>query len=264
MTSDSKGMDEKCKGENAVRISAAIITLNEESRLRRCLESIRWMDEIVVVDSGSTDKTCEIAREFGCKVIHRDFDDYGTQKNFTNDQCSGVWIFSIDADEVVPEELKQEILATIARSDSSDMYMVPRRNIYFGKYVPHVFANDEPVRLFKRGKARFEGIVHEKLSGGSEGRLHSQLLHYSCETFSEWVGKHRKYVRLNMKKEYTAGKRFSLLRLLFGAFAVFSFRYIKLQGWKDGLSGFRVALEMAGSSIMGEWQLYRLAREPRA
>ncbi len=244
----------------AMRLSVVLITFNEASRVQRCLDSVRWADEIVVVDSGSTDQTLDHARPFAARTFTRPFDDFASQKNHAVAQASHDWIFSIDADEVMTEALRKEIEALLAGAPVQDRYSVPRENIYFGRSVRHVLGRDEPVRLFKKSVCRFEGLVHEKVVGGSLGQLKSPLLHHSCATYPEWVAKHRTYVRMEAQKRFAEGRRFSWAHCLLSPAKVFLFRFFGLQGWKDGLAGWRVALEMAGSTVRMEKELRRCAR----
>ena len=221
----------------------------------RCLDSVRWADEIVVVDSGSTDRTAELARRFTPHVFSRALDRFDAQKNYGAAQATGDWILSIDADEVVSEALKSEIQALLSRAPEEDSFAIPRHNIYFGRPVPHVMGKDEPIRLFKKEIARFEGSVHEKITGRKTGRLKAPLMHFSCESRREWVEKHRRYVRMDAERQFEAGRRFSWSRFLFSPARVFALRYVGLQGWKDGGAGLAIAWEMAVSTARLELML---------
>lgn len=241
------------------KVSVVIVALNEEARITKCLDSVKWADEIIVVDSGSRDHTRNIARQYTAEVFQREFDDYATQKNFGADQASYNWIFSIDADEVVTPQLEAEIQNTLLSAIKEDMYSIPRQNIYFGHPIRYVFGKDRPVRLYRRDKARFAGSVHEKVIGGMEGQLHSLLIHYSCNSYREWVSKHRHYIRLSAAEEYRKGRRFSLYRCIFSPLRVLLFRSFILQGWRDGWPGLRIAFEMAISSALFHIELRRLS-----
>ena len=137
------------------RLSVAIITLNEERNLAECLASVAFADEIVVVDGGSQDGTCEIARAAGARVIDApDWPGFGIQKNRALDACSGDWVLSIDADERVPQVLRDEILATLA-NPACDVYEMPRSSYYCGRFMRHSgWWPDYVTRLFRRGRAR--------------------------------------------------------------------------------------------------------------
>ncbi|MFH0878590.1 MAG: glycosyltransferase family 2 protein [Lentisphaerota bacterium] len=240
-------------------LSVVLITLNEASRIRRCLESVSWADEIIVVDSGSTDQTCELARAFTRHVFTRTFDDYSSQKNFGIEQAKGGWVLSLDADEVVASPLRLEMEAVLQRKSPEDCFHIPRRNIYFGHPVPHVMGYDEPVRLFMR-ECRFSGTVHEKIAGKHPGHLNAPLFHFSCETFGEWVEKHRAYTRMDAARHYRRGRRFQWRHMLLSPWRVLWLRLFRLQGWKDGWPGAAISIEMAKSTVLFEQELLRLTR----
>jgi len=224
------------------KISAVIITLNEESRLTRCLDSINWMDEIIVIDSGSSDKTCELAGNYSKSIFYREFDDYASQKNYGASRALNNWIFSIDADEVMSNELRDEIKKTLSAGPDKDLYTVPRRNIYFGHDVTHVLGKDEPVRLYKKDTAGYYGIVHEKVKGGPAGRLTSFLIHHSCDSYGDWLSKKSKYTKLDAIRQFKSGRRFRLSRFL----------------CSPGLAGLGIALGMAFYTFKLELELRRL------
>ena len=133
----------------ATRLSVVLITCNEEHCITRCLDSVRWADEIIVVDGGSTDRTVDLVKRYTQRVFTRTLDRFDAQRNYGNAQATGDWIFSIDADEVMSEELKAEIQAALSRAPEEDSFTVPIHNIYFTQPVPHVMGKMEPVRLFK-------------------------------------------------------------------------------------------------------------------
>ncbi len=248
------------RSKSSEKISAVVITLNEERRLANCLDSVKWMDEIIVVDSGSTDGTYGIARKYTEQVFYRQFDNYAYQKNYGADKASHDWIFSIDADEVMSSELRRELKQLLTARPAWGSYGVHRHNIYFAHTVRHVFGVDEPVRLYRRSQAHFEGAVHEKISGPAPGSLKSPLIHYSCESFLEWVHKHRHYTRLHAEKEFFNGRRFSFMKLILSPFRVFWLRAVVLQGWRDGWAGLAIAGEMSLSAALFQLELRKLDR----
>ncbi|MFH1665268.1 MAG: glycosyltransferase family 2 protein, partial [Candidatus Omnitrophota bacterium] len=143
-------------------ISAVIIVRNEVKNIEACVASVSWADEVVVVDSGSTDATRDLAMRSGAKVFEREFDDFAAQKNFGIEKAAGEWILFIDADERVSRPLAGEILRAVAAGEHQGYY-IPRTNIIFGremKYGGH--RGDKHLRLFRKDAARFEGIIHEK------------------------------------------------------------------------------------------------------
>jgi len=241
-------------------ISATIIVQNEASRIERCLTSVQWMDDIVVVDSGSTDATCEIAKRYTDHVRHHNFDNFSAQKNYAADQARYDWIFSIDADEEITPELAGEIQQVITNNEARSCYAVPRDNIYFGHPVNRVMGFDAPIRLYRKSTSQFVGPVHEKVEGAEAGILENKLRHYSCEHYREWQTKHRTYLRMDAKRQFAAGRRCSLAHMLFSPLRVFLLRYIMFQGFKDGTAGFLIACEMAASTARYEGYLIRLGK----
>jgi len=179
-------------------LSVAMIAMNEEANLPRTLESVRWADEIVVVDSGSTDRTLEIAQSFGAKTSFHAFGGHGEQKNVALDLCTSDWILLLDADEVLTPELQAEIQALLGRTGQAGerepefgAYWIPRLNLYFGRWVRHGgFYPDHKLRLFKRGAARLsEGVGPHATPqfAGAKGTLKGDLLHYAYPTMAIYL-----------------------------------------------------------------------------
>jgi glycosyltransferase involved in cell wall biosynthesis len=164
-------------------LSIAIIAMNEEANLPRTLESVKWADEIIVVDSGSRDRTIEIAQSFGAKTSYHAFGGHGEQKNVALDLCTSEWILLLDADEVLTSELQKETCDLLAGEPEFDAYWVPRLNLYFGKWIRHGgFYPDRKLRLFKRGVARLnEGVGPHSTPqfSGPKGKLRADMLHYA-------------------------------------------------------------------------------------
>ena len=168
-----------------------MIAMNEEANLPRTLESVKWADEIVVVDSGSRDRTIEIAQSFGAKAIYHQFGGHGEQKNVALDLCTREWTLLLDADEVLTPELQREIQELLAGEPRYDAYWIPRLNLYFGKWVRHGgFYPDRKLRLFKRGVARLsEGVGPHSTPqfAGPKGKLKGDMLHYAYPTMSIYL-----------------------------------------------------------------------------
>ena len=161
-----------------VKLSAVVITLNEEKNLPRCLKSVKnIVDEIIVVDSGSKDKTIEVAKKFGAKVYLRKFDNFANQKNFATLKASGDWILSLDADEKISSKLADEIHSLISKGllKNFDAYSIPRKNIIFGKFIKYTRWQpelDRHIWLWKRSKGSWVGDVHEEVKvEGNIGKL---------------------------------------------------------------------------------------------
>ena len=192
------------------RLSACLITLNEEENLPRALTSLAGIaDEIVVVDCGSKDRTGDVAREFGAKVITKAWTNFAEQKNAAVAAASNDWILSLDADEELSPELRDAMLAWKKKEPDYAVYEFARRAWYVGGWVHHSgWYPDRQRRLFRRSAACFSGIVHESLQfKGEAGRLSGDLLHYTIRSFSEHEEKVERYTTLAAQQMYAAGKR---------------------------------------------------------
>ena len=172
------------------RITATVITLNEEKRLAACLESLAWADAVIVVDSGSTDRTTSIAKEHGAQVHFHAWEGFSPQKNFAISLATGDWVLHLDADERVTPELREEIQKVVAAADPAiDGFYLPRLNHWLGHPIRHSgWYPDHTLRLFRRGRARCEGIAHERfIVDGRTELLRSPLVHYSYSSVREHV-----------------------------------------------------------------------------
>jgi glycosyltransferase involved in cell wall biosynthesis len=226
------------------RISVAVVALNEEDRLRACLESVVWADELVVVDAGSSDKTVTIAREFTDRVLFRAWDGYGTQKNFALGQCQGDWILSLDADERVSEALREEIGAVLEGGSAQAGFYLPRRNLFQGRWVRHGgLYPDWQLRLFRRGRGAFvERAVHESVRvDGPTGRLRAPLIHESYRSVADAVARLNRYSDLAAADLVAAGRGGSLLDLLGRPVWRFVSMYVLRAGVLDGRRGLVLA-----------------------
>jgi len=226
------------------RLSVALITLNEEERLRACLESVVWADEIVVVDAGSSDKTVAIAREFTDRVVFHGWQGYGAQKNVAIGHCTGDWILSLDADERVTEALRKEIVAVVGAPASAAGYRLPRRNVFQGRWVRHGgLYPDWQVRLFRRGRGRFaERAVHESVAvDGETGRLRAPLVHESYRSVADAVARLNRYSDLAAADLAARGRGGSAVDLLLRPLWRFVSMYVLRAGFLDGWRGLVLA-----------------------
>lgn len=221
-----------------MKLSAVIIARNEEKNIGDCLKSVSFCDEKVVVDSGSTDETIAVAQSAGAKVFRRAFDDFASQKNFAMQQASGDWLLFIDADERVSPELAGEIRQELADA-RADGYRLPRKNNLFGRWMRHgSHRGDRPLRLVRKGKAVFDGIVHESLRlEGREGGLNAPLLHYSTQTVDAYRKKLDLYTTLEARALKERGVRVSLAELWLRPSAVFLKQTLWQAGLLDGRQG---------------------------
>jgi glycosyltransferase involved in cell wall biosynthesis len=233
------------------RVSACIITLNEEENLPRALASLKEIaDEIVVVDSGSTDRTAEVARTGGAVFFERAWTNYADQKNYAAECASNDWIFSMDADEQLSSPLQTSLLAWKKHTAEHSVYEVSRKTFYLGAWIEHSgwYPNFQR-RLYRRDAAEFSGIVHESLRfAGKPGRLSGDLLHYTVRSFDEHKAKVEIYTTLAAQQMFAEGKRKWRGALWFAAPWSWFQNFILRGGFMDGYRGGLIA-QMAARSV---------------
>jgi len=247
------------------KLSAAIITKNEEKNITDCLKSIAFADEIVVIDSGSTDKTVEIARDFGCRVFVEEWKGDGPQKNSAIDKCSHEWVLIVDADERVPWETKDEIRRLIDKSDSADAYSFPRKNYFHGRWIKHCgWWPDRIIRLVKKSKGRYKSITHGIWSAnGAPAKTHVPIEHYSFSCYSDML-KIMEDRSSDMAKElFEAGKSVYISTPFFHGISMFVKIFLLKLGFLDGLDGFVIAATRAGGSFLKYAKLLELQRKKK-
>ncbi|MGK0290152.1 MAG: glycosyltransferase involved in cell wall biosynthesis [bacterium] len=232
-----------------IKISAAVITYNEEKNLADCLQSLRWCDEIVVVDSLSEDRTCEIAREFGAKIIDQKFLGHVKQKQLALEACENNWVISLDADERVSEELKNSIFQLFEKTKEENLlnaYTVSRRSYHLGRWIMHgSWYPDRNIRVVNRNHVRWGGIdPHDRLetTSGETGNLTGDLDHYVFRDLTHNVQQNNLFSGISASILYNEGKKPSFLKLLFKPFGKFLETYIIKRGFLDGLPGFIIAV----------------------
>ena len=227
-----------------MKISATIVTLNEERNLARALESLMVVDEIVVVDSGSIDRTVEIARGYGARVIAHDWPGYAAQKNFAAASAAHDWILAIDADEALSELLQAEIMELRATQPSVSGIQFPRRAQYLGGWIHHSgWYPDTKIRLYDRRRGRWVGdYVHESVQiDGAAGSLAGNLLHFTCDSLDEHRRTMERYTTLAASELRVRGQRSSALRTALSPPATFLKTYLLQQGFRDGYRGYVIA-----------------------
>jgi glycosyltransferase involved in cell wall biosynthesis len=227
-----------------VKISATIITYNEGRNLPRAIESLRCADEIVVIDSGSTDRTIEIAQKLGARVVETVWRGYANQKNFASEQAAYDWILSLDADESLSEALEAEIWRLKKSGPQCDAYTMPRMARYLGRWIRHSgWYPDRKVRLYDRRKATWVGaFVHESVKvRGRIGHLESNLLHFTCSSLSEHLRTMDRYTTLAAEQMLASGERPTWTRLIFTPPWTFLQTYFLKLGFLDGLEGLAIA-----------------------
>lgn len=235
-----------------MRLSVIIITKDEAQNIAPCLSSVQFADEIIVVDSGSTDGTVAIARMAGATVIETaDWPGFGPQKNRALAAATGDWVFSIDADERVTPALREEMLRTIA-APRFTAYRVPRLTSYLGRYIRHSgWYPGYVVRLFRRGTAQFTPkLVHESVAvdPAQTGALTEPLIHHSYRTDGDFLRKMEQYTELGAEQSFRAGKRSTMSGAIGRAVASFVKSYVIKRGFLDGRAGLMVAIGAAETS----------------
>jgi glycosyltransferase involved in cell wall biosynthesis len=232
-----------------MKITATIITLNEAENIREACQSVAWADEILVVDSESTDATRELAAEYGARVLLNAWPGFSAQKQFAVDAASHDWIFSLDADERVSPELQASINALRATDESrlADGYRVARRAFYMGRWIRGGgWYPDYQLRLFKRKRGRWrERLIHESVSmdeGAQVETLRGDLLHYSMrDTDHHRQMIEERYAPLGAQQMYREGKRSSRLKIAAAGPLAFVRSLILKGGWRDGRAGLTIA-----------------------
>ena len=241
-------------------LSVIIIAKNEQLNIRHCLESVRWADELIVLDSGSTDDTVAIAREFTDKVFSTDWQGYGIQKQRALDHATGHWVLNLDADESVDEQLKQQIIHVMA-SKKYDACRIPIQMYFCDKPLRFSSSPSRHVRLFKREGARYsEDIVHEKIvlpENARIGQLVAPIEHHSFQDLSHALYKINRYSSYSAKIRLKKNSNASMCKTLTSSTWMFLRCYFLQRGFLDGREGFLFALLNAqGSFYRGIKQLY--------
>ena len=250
-----------------MKISATVITLNEEENLAAALESLTFADEIIVVDSESTDRTVEIARRFTDNVITQKFLGYAAQKNIAAEQASHDWVFNLDADERISPELAREIEA-LKKADAVSIaaYEMPRKVFYLGRWIRHAgWYPDYKVRLYNRKQAAWQGdYVHESVkTDGQVAKLRGDLLHYTVRSASEHHLRIDGYTTLSAQEAFARGKRASFASIALAPLATFIKTYIFKLGFLDGIPGLAIAYFAAQYVFLKNLKLWDMRRKDR-
>jgi len=225
-------------------LTATVITLNEAANIEACLDSVAFADEVIVVDSGSTDGTADLARAKGARVIARDWPGYAAQKNFAASQATHDWILSVDADERVTPELAREIERTVAAAPSTAGYRVPRVTFHLGRWIRTTdWYPDWQLRLYHRSRASWPPkLVHESVrANGEVGRLAAELQHYAYRDIAHHYATMERYTSLSAEEMFANGRPASILHLAVHPAAAFLRNYILKRGFLDGAAGFTIS-----------------------
>src|ERR1035437_3058796 len=244
-----------------MKISAAVVTFNEESNLERCLKSLDFCDEIVIVDSKSTDKTVSIARKHTKNIFSRDFTGFSDIKNFALDRCKNPWILSIDADEEISSALKEKIKEIAAVNGALDGYYIKRSDFFLGRQIGHCGCDrDYQLRLFKKSKGRFDGKpVHESVKiNGATGKINEIIYHYSYPNSLVYFNKMNRYTSMQADEKR---KGMLVFRILFAPFLKFFRMYFLKAGFLDGFQGFVLSVYSGFSEFVKFAKMLERARE---
>ncbi len=245
-------------------LTVITITRDEERNIADCLESVRWADQIVVVDSGSKDRTVELARRHTSDVYGIVWEGYGHARNFALDHAAGPWILWLDADERVTPELAEEIQELVKRDEKEcSGYLVARRAYFLGKWIKHCgWYPSRVVRLFRKGRGRFsETRVHERLElQGNVGILRHDLLHFTDPDLRQYLTKLNKYTTLAAQDMAANGKAFGLWDLLVRPPFLFVKMYFLRLGFLDGIHGFVLSVLSSAYVFSKYAKLWELTR----
>jgi glycosyltransferase involved in cell wall biosynthesis len=229
------------------KVSAYIITKNVEKHIKQCIESLKWADEIVIIDDFSSDKTAEIAKSEGAKVIEHKFEYFGAQRNFALTQLSYDWVLCLDSDERISEKLKEEILAQLKDTPNADIFLAPRKSMFINKWIMHSgwYPDYRHPILFNRKKAVYKDqLVHEDIlyTGNKKAYFKGDILHYSYDSIKQFIKKSDQYSDLSAKQMFERGKKAKLHNFIINPINMFIKMFIIRRGFLDGLTGFVLAL----------------------
>jgi glycosyltransferase involved in cell wall biosynthesis len=248
-------------------LSVAIITLNEERNIARCVASVSWADEIVVVDAGSVDTTRDIARRHGARVVEMPWPGFVAQKNNAADAARHLWILSLDADEWLPPQAEDEIRASL-EAPTHAAFALRRESAFSGGFLPHTWSPDRQVRLYRKDLARFAGgHVHESVRVDpphTVGRLASPLFHLTHRNVHEQVERLNRYSTLSSRSAYESGRKAGAVRMIAGPIAAFLKMYVLKRGAQDGMRGLIAAVNHAHYVFLKSAKLWDRTRRPEA
>ncbi len=244
------------------RISAMVLTHNAERRLADCLSSLQWVDEIIVLDDGSTDRTLDIARQFHANIHTRPFDSFSAQRNAALAYCTGAWVLVLDADEWVTPELQEEIRQLLSREVAELAFRLPRNNLFFGRWMRSCgWYPDYVQRLFRRESVCYSGLVHEGVSvSGKVGKLNQAICHDSYAGLENYLEKLNRYTTLAAQEMHASGRRASAWDLLAQPAYDFCKYYLLKQGFRDGVEGFVVSALSSMYTLVKYTKLYYLGK----
>jgi glycosyltransferase involved in cell wall biosynthesis len=253
-------------------LSVAIVAMDEEANIGRTLASVRWADEIVLVDSGSQDRTCDIARDYGAKVIIEPWRGYVAQKQYAIELCTKDWVLLLDADEEISPELAKEIREALSAPGDANAFWVPRKNLFLGRWIRHGgFFPDSKLRLFRNGMGFVTGHdPHDRceLKPDVPKRTHqfkNAMVHYTYPTLSYYIGHMNRYSSLGAELAVATGHRsFSIGDIVVRPLATFFYNYVVRLGFLDGREGLLLHLNHAVYVLWKYAKAWELARSGKS
>lgn len=227
-----------------VKVSVIVLTFNEERNIKKCLESILWADEIIIVDSFSTDGTLDICKQYPTRIFQKKFHGYASQRNFGIKKSTGDWILMLDADEEVTPELASEIKEIVQQDNVINGYHILRNNFTFGKLLQHgVNCPDYPLRLFRSGKVKYIKEIHEiPIVDGKIGYLKNAISHKSYTTISEYLSKMNFFTDIEANEMIKKRAKISWFKIILYPILRFFWSYFIKSGWRDGFAGFLMSI----------------------
>ncbi|MEO8512746.1 MAG: glycosyltransferase family 2 protein [Ignavibacteria bacterium] len=246
-----------------MKISAVVITKNEELNIKECLETLKWADEIVIIDSNSKDNTKEIASAYTDKIFLSDSDVFSEKRIMSFDKCSNDWILFLDADERLTTELQEE-LKLLTQTDGTNGFRINRRNYYFGQWLKHsgVYP-DKHIRIFNKQNAVITPrIIHEGVEvKGNAGELKGEMIHYSFRDMTHMIDKINLYSTLEAREKFENNKQISKFGVFTHAFSTFLRVYVSRKGFKDGSGGFFISFCYSMVSFLSLLKLLKLQKK---
>jgi len=229
------------------KISVIIICKNEATKIKRCLESVKWADEIVLLDSGSTDNTLAIASDYTDKIFtNTDWQGFGPQKRLAEGYAANDWVLAIDSDEIISEELRNEIIEKIKTADEKEVFRLNRLTHFCGKYIKHSgWYPDRIVRLYNKKHYHYnDAYVHESVDckEAKKTNLKGAFFHYTNDTLEAYINKRNSYAQAWAENQHKKGRRTNFLSIILHTLFSFARHYIFRLGFLDGYHGFMIAV----------------------
>jgi glycosyltransferase involved in cell wall biosynthesis len=245
-------------------VSVIIITYNESDNIRECLESVKWADEIIIIDSGSTDDTLKIAAVYTNNIIIETGLSYGLKRNVGFEKAKCDWILWLDTDERISEALKEEIIFAISKPDY-EAYFINRKSFFLNKFIKHCgWYPDYTLRLFKKSPGlRFNTVrVHEKIVyDGKSGKLHNNIIHYTDTTLQHYLTKMNNYTTLSAMDLFDSGKRAGIFDIIFRPVFTFIKMYFLKAGFLDGFTGLELCIYSSFHVLTKYSKLYHINKQ---